>query len=256
MGAQERSIGRRAVNHREQRLGEVFVELADTLVADFDIVDLLHTLVEAIVELLEVEAAGLMLADQRGGLRPIAASDQQARLLELLELQHQQGPCVDCHASGERVANMAREDALGRWPEFMAAVEESGYQSVHALPMRLRGQILGAVNLFCDSEAALAESDLALGQAMADLATIALLQERRVEENSILVEQLQTALNTRVVIEQAKGMLAERAGFSPASAFTAMRAHARRTNQTLLVVAEAVISGTVRSSVVLDQGSR
>ena len=240
------------MTHREQRVGEVFVELADTLVADFDIVDLLHTLVEGIVELLDVAAAGLMLSDQRGGLQTIAASDQQARLLELLEIQHQQGPCVDCYATGERVANVPRDEALGRWPAFLPAVEDAGYVSAHALPMRLRGQVLGAVNLFCDNETCLSPADLALGQAMADLATIALLQERRIEESSVLVEQLQTALNSRIVIEQAKGMLAERTGLTPAQAFTALRAHARSSNQTLLSVAEAVINGTVRPNAVVQ----
>lgn len=236
--------------HREQRLGEVFLELADTLVADFDVVDLLQILVQDMVELLHVESAGLMLADQRGGLRTVASSHEEARLLELLELQQEQGPCVDCYASGEAVANLDRSEALRRWPEFVAAAEGVGFARVHALPMRLRGQVVGAVNLFCSSPAPLSNDDLALGQALADVATIALLQERRVEERTLVVEQLQSALNSRVVIEQAKGMLAERTGVDPSQAFITMRAHARSTGQPLRLVAAAVIDGTLGAGIV------
>ena len=232
------------MTQREQRLTEVFIELADTLVADIGIVDLLQTLVEDIVELMDVTAAGLMLVDQRGGLQTIAASNDQVRLIELLELEHQEGPCVDCYATGERVANVDRDEALVRWPTLFPAVEDAGYSSAHAIPMRLRGQVLGAVNLFCSGPDPLGPEDLVLGQALADMATMAVLQVRQLEESSVLVEQLQTALNSRVIIEQAKGMLAERTSLDPAGAFAAMRAHARSSNQALLGVAEAVINGT------------
>lgn len=239
--------------NREQRVAEVFVQLADTLVADFDIVELLHTLVEAMVELLEVEDAGLMLADQRGSLQTIASSGQQAQLLELLELESDEGPCLDCYDSGAQVVNVELAEARRRWPTFTAAAERDGYRGVHSLPMRLRGQVVGALNLFCTTSDPLSTADVALGQAMADLATIAVLQHRRVEEHSILIEQLQTALNSRIVIEQAKGMLAERSGLTPGQAFTAMRAHARHNRQPLHVVAAGIIDGTLNPTTLTAQ---
>lgn len=229
-----------------QRLAAVFVELADTLVEEFDVVDFLQRLTERAVELLGADAAGLMLADERGDLRLMASTLERMRLLEVFELQIAQGPCRDCFDSGRRVINVDLETARDRWPVFTVAAVQAGFESTHALPMRLRGHTIGALNLFTDRQARLGEEEVAVGQAMADIATIGLVHERLSQEQSVLSEQLQTALHSRVRIEQAKGMLAARMNVSPNRAFETMRAHARRHHLTLSTVAQAVIDGTTR----------
>jgi transcriptional regulator with GAF, ATPase, and Fis domain len=234
---------------REHRIAQVFIELADTLVAEFDLVDFLHTLAEVTVELVDVDAAGLMLADEDGVLRVMASSDDQAELLELFELQQNDGPCPACFRTGQPVVNVD----LRRWPEFADAAAAGGYATAHALPLRLRGQVIGALNLFRTSTQPLGEEDITLGQALADIATIGLLHEREVRGRQVLTEQLQHALDSRVLIEQAKGMLAERVGLSPAQAFTAMRSYARGTGQRLAVVADGVLDGSLDTSALLTR---
>lgn len=230
---------------REQRLARVFVELADTLVADFDVIEFLHLLTERCVQVLQVDAAGLLLTDQADHLQLIAASSEQSRLLELFQLQADQGPCLDAYATGTQVvvADLVAEAA--RWPEFAAVAHERGFAAVHAMPMRLRDQVIGALNLFSTTAGGLDADTVALGQAFADVATIGLLGERAAREQTLLSQQLQIALNTRVLIEQAKGMLAERGGQSVAAAFTTMRAYARSNNRKLTDVAHAVINGDI-----------
>jgi GAF domain-containing protein len=230
---------------RQNRVTRVLVELADTLVVGFDVIDFLHTLVERSLELLAADAAGLMLADQQGNLEVFASSSAETRLLELFELQSSQGPCLDCFNTGEPVVNVAVAQMSDRWPQFSAAASKAGYRSTHALPLRLRGQVIGAMNLFTMAEVPLTADDIALGQGMADIATIGLLQQRRAREQDILTEQLQSALNTRVVVEQAKGVLSERAGVDLPTAFALMRSQARRTQQPLTSVAYAIIEGTI-----------
>lgn len=229
----------------QQRLLDVVVQLADTLVTDFDVIDFLHTLAEASVELLDADAAGLMLADQCGNLHVVASSSAETRLLELFELQHHEGPYLDCYREGQPVANLDPDEAERRWPGFGAAVRSAGYSSVHALPLRLRDQVIGAITLFVAPAGALTPEDLALGQALADIATIGLLQERAIHQKQVLAEQLQGALNSRVVIEQAKGVLAARHNLDMAHAFTVLRTHARRTGAPLLGVASQIIDGTL-----------
>jgi GAF domain-containing protein len=233
---------------RELRLARVFVELADTLVAEFDVIDFLHTLADRIVELLGVDAAGLMLADQRGSLRLIASSVESARLLEVFELQNSEGPCLDCFRGGEQLVNLDDAEMAARWPNFWAETRQLGFQSAHALPLRLRDEVIGAINLFSSTGTTLSPADVALGQAMADVATIGLLQERSVRERDVLAEQLQTALVSRVLIEQAKGVLAERAQVPIDTAFTLMRAYARRYNRPLSRVASEIANGTLRAA--------
>jgi transcriptional regulator with GAF, ATPase, and Fis domain len=234
---------------REQRITQVFIELADTLVDEFDVVDFLRTLAEVSVELLDVDAAGLMLADEDGVLRVIASSDDQVELLELFELQQDEGPCPECFRTGSPVVNVD----LGHWPEFAAAAAAGGYASAHALPLRLRRQVIGALNLFRTSTEPLGEDDIALGQALSDIATIGLLHERQLRGQQVLAEQLQHALSSRVLIEQAKGMLAERADLSLSEAFTAMRSYARGTGQRLSVVAHGVLDGSLETSALLTR---
>jgi GAF domain-containing protein len=227
----------------ERRTAEAFVQLADTLVAGFDVIDLLHTLTEQCVELLDVDAAGILLVDQRGALQLVAASTEQARLLELFQLQDEEGPCLDCYHSGTQVACADLATEPQRWPRFTAAAHDRGFAAVHALPMRLREQVLGAMNLFSASPGVLPEGTVAVAQALADVATIGILQERSHRESVLVTEQLQVALNSRVLIEQAKGVLAERAQISVAEAFTQLRGFARNRNRRLSEVAAAVIDG-------------
>jgi GAF domain-containing protein len=227
---------------REQRLAEVFVELADTLVEEFDVVDFLQTLTERCVELVDTDAAGLMLDDQRGHLQVVAYTDESARLLELFELQKAEGPCLDCFASGQVIANVDLADARSRWPVFAGAAREVGFAVSHALPLRLRRQVVGALNLFTVAPVRLTDDHLAVVQGLADIATIGLLHERAVRDRVVLAEQLQTALHSRIVIEQAKGVLSARGGTSVGEAFRLMRTHARRTGEALTVVAEAVVA--------------
>jgi transcriptional regulator with GAF, ATPase, and Fis domain len=227
-----------------QLLSETFVELTDTMVADFDVIDFLHVLTDRSVQLLDVSAAGLLLADPRGELRVVAASSEAARLLELFQLQNHQGPCLDCYRAGQPVTAADLAAAEQRWPRFAAAARQAGFAAVQALPMRLREQVIGALNLFRADAGAFAPEDVRIGQALADVATISLLHERNVRRSDILNEQLQTALNSRVVIEQAKGKLAERLGLDMDQAFSLLREYARARNLRLSDLAQAFIDGT------------
>jgi transcriptional regulator with GAF, ATPase, and Fis domain len=230
---------------REQRLAEVFVELADTLVERFDVVDFLQVLTERCVELVDTDAVGLMLDDQRGNLQIVAYTDESARLLELFELQRQEGPCLECFATGRTIANVDLADAAGRWPRFAEAAREVGYRMSHALPLRLRRQVIGALNLFSIAPTPLSAGHLAVAQGLADIATIGLLHERTIRDQVVLSEQLQIALHSRIVIEQAKGVLSARAGTDVATAFRLIRTYARRSGEPLTTVANAVIAGSL-----------
>ena len=228
---------------REQLLAATFVELADTLVADFDVVDFLHGLADRCVRLLDVDAAGLMLADQRGSLRVVASSSEQARLVELSQLQHEEGPCLECFQTGLPVSEANLAAAGPRWPAFAPAALGAGFAAVQALPMRLRDEVIGAMNLFTRTPGRLDETELWVGQALADIATIGLLQERNFRHQEVLAEQLQRALNSRVAIEQAKGMLAERLHLDMERAFELLRGQARAQNRRLAELAGAVANG-------------
>ena len=228
-----------------ERLGQVFVELADTLVDDFDPVDFLQTLTDRSVELLGADAAGLMLTDQRGALRLMASTMAEAHDLEVFELQVREGPCLDCFATGRAVVNVDLTEARERWPVFTRAAVDAGFRATHALPLRLRSQVVGAMNLFAAEPGRLDDAHIAIGQAMADVATIGLLHERNLRERTVLSEQLQTALHSRVLIEQAKGVLAARAEIGVPEAFVRMRSYARRHGITLSVVAAALIEGAI-----------
>src|SRR5580692_12404686 len=225
-------------------LSETFVELTDTLVVGFDVIDFLHVLTDRSVQLLDVSAAGLLLADPRGELRVVAASSEAARLLELFQLQNDQGPCLDCFRSGQPVAAADLRAEAQRWPRFAGAAQEAGFASVQALPMRLRDQVIGALNLFRAEPGVFDPANVRIGQALADVATISLLHERSMRHSDTLNEQLQTALNSRVIIEQAKGKLAERLGLDTDQAFSVLRDHARTRNLLLSDVALAFIDGS------------
>jgi GAF domain-containing protein len=227
----------------EIQLADVFVEMADTLVDDFDVIDFLHVLTERCVQLLGVSAAGLLLADGQGTLQVVAASSERTRLLELFQLQTDQGPCVECFRTGQPVS-VADLPSAGRWPRFTAAAAQVGFAAVHALPMRLRTEVIGALNFFDVNTGALDTDKLRIGQALADVATIGLLQQRAIHRRDILTEQLQTALNSRILIEQAKGVLAERLHLDVADAFTLLRSGARSHNRQLSDLAQAIVDGS------------
>jgi len=239
---------------REPMLARTFVELADTLVDDFDVVELLTLLVDRCVEILDVSAAGLMLVAPEGDLRVVASSSEAMRVVELFELQSQEGPCLDCYRGGEPVLNQHLGTVDGRWPNFTPVALEAGFRSVHALPMRLRGAVIGALNLFRTEEGPLDATDVLAAQALADVATIAILQHRAALEAQVVNEQLNHALNSRVLIEQAKGVLAERAGLDMEHAFARLRNYARNNNRQLVDVAQDVIDGTL-SAAAIDSGS-
>jgi GAF domain-containing protein len=230
---------------REHRLSEIFVTLADTLIDDFDAVEMLHYLAEACVELLPIESAGIMLADRTGSLRLTAMSSELDEALELYEIQTDEGPCIDCYRTGVAVTNVVVSESSGRWPRFAVAAEAATVRTTQALPLRLRGDTIGSMNLFSTESGILSAADLALAQALTDMATISILQERAASEKSLLAEQLQNALNSRVLIEQAKGMMAERVGGTPDEAFDRMRRYARNRGARLVDVARSVIDGTL-----------
>jgi transcriptional regulator with GAF, ATPase, and Fis domain len=230
----------------ERRLAEVFISLADTLVTGFDLIDFMHGLSEQCVELLGVDAVGLLITDQQDSLQLVAASSEQTRLLELFQLQNDEGPCLDCFRSGRPVhcPDLSDTAATGSWPRFAQQAHLAGFGAVSALPMRLREQVIGAMNLFRTQPGELGGGTAALAQALADIATIGLLQERAIREGQVLAEQLQYALNSRVIIEQAKGMLGERHDLSIEEAFGLLRRHARNQQQNLTELARAVVSRT------------
>ena len=218
-------------------LSGTFVDLADTMVADFDVIDFLHLLTDRSVTRLAVSAAGVMLADPRGELRVAAASSEAAGLIELFQIQNDQGPCLDCFRTAQPVTAADLTGPDQRWPQFAAAATRAGFRSVEALPMRLRDEVIGALNLFRATPEPLSPPDLRIAQALADVATIGLLQERAVRRMETVAEQLQAALNSRVVVEQAKGKLAERLSIEMDEAFGLLRVYARNSNQRLTDVA-------------------
>ncbi len=227
------------------------VELADTLVDDFDVIELTTTLTDRCVEAFDISDAGLMLAAPIGSdLRVMASSSAAMGDLEVYELQASEGPCLDCYRTGETVANVDLTQAQQRWPRFAPTALAAGFRYVSAQPMRLRGTTIGALNLFRDDPATISDSDLRAARAFADVATIAILQHRATIDAQTINDQLSQALNSRILIEQAKGVLAERATVTMSEAFDQLRSYARRHNTKLSDVAQAVIDGTVT----LDEG--
>jgi GAF domain-containing protein len=235
-------------------LSAAFIDLADTMVNDFDVVDLVHRLAAHCVRLLDVSAAGLLLTDGRGNLQLLASSDEHARIVELFQLQaeEQGGPCVECFHTGRPVAAVNLSAWSERWPGFVAEAQREGFETVHALPMRLRDQTIGGLNLFRTGVVPLSRDDLLLGQALADIATIAILQQRTLERSETLTEQLQKALNSRVIIEQAKGALSHRGRLSVDEAFEALREYARSHRELLTSAARQVVTDAEQAGRVLE----
>ncbi len=226
---------------REALMSRTFVEVADTLVADFDVVDVLTMLASRCVELFDVDEVGLMLAVD-GVLQVAASSSQAMSLLELFEVQNDEGPCVDCFRTGLVVECADLSAAVDRWPTFAAEAIAAGIGSVFAIPMRLRDETIGSLNMLRNATGTLGADDLAAAQAVADVATIGILQYRVASEGKLLAQQLQGALQSRIVIEQAKGVLAASTGLSMEDAFDAMRKYARRERRGLADVAAALVA--------------
>ena len=233
-----------------------FVEIVDTLVTDFDVIEVLTLLSSRCVDLLEAAAAGILLADTEGHLRVIGASTEEIGLLELFQIQTDAGPCLDCFRSGEVVVEGNLASGQSRWPKFASESVRSGFPSVCAVPMRLNKQILGCLNLFMSEPVLLPETEVALAQALADVASIAIVQNQATRDAAIRESQLQHALNSRIAIEQAKGMIAERAGVDMDEAFGRLRALARNTNQRLTDVAEGLVAGTITMAAVAQMRQR
>ncbi|PXX58163.1 GAF domain-containing protein [Nocardia tenerifensis] len=236
---------------RERRLVEAFVQLADSLVEDYDPVDVVQQLLDRAVDLLPVDTAAVLLAREDGELKVLASTSEATRWLELLQIQAQDGPCVQSYRDSERVVVEDLEAARDRWPAFAKQALLDGFQSVYALPLRLRADRVGALNLFSTGAEHMTEDDLLVGQALADIASIAILQARMLADHKAVNGQLQSALESRIVIEQAKGMLAAHGDLDPDAAFEILRAHARRSRIRLPELARAVVDRTVGPAEIL-----
>jgi hypothetical protein len=238
--------------NREREVTQAFVSLASSLATGYDVVDLLNSLTSECARLLDVASAGLLLADEVGVLHVLAASSQHARQLELFALQREEGPCLDCYRAGQPIAVPNLGEVAARWPQFVAGAQVAGFASVHALPMRLRDNILGVLGLFGTTVGALNQEDLTLGQALADVASVALVQDRAAADNSVINEQLQTVLTSRVVIEQAKGVLAQLGELDMDEAFAVLRLYARDHNLRLTGVAEDVVARSLAGQQLIE----
>lgn len=239
---------------RESDLVGAFVQLADTLVDDYDVPEVLHQLATHCVDLLHVSAAGLMLSDQRGSLQLVASSNERTRLLELFQIQTDEGPCVDSFRTGETVVAADLSTTMGRWPVFTPKAMGQGFMAVHAVPLRLRGDVIGTLNLFNHGAGALSDQDAEVARALADIATIGILQERMIRHGEVLTEQLQGALNSRITIEQAKGLLTHAGGLDMEQAFQALRRFARARHIGLSDIAHRLASGELPPGLVLNPG--
>jgi GAF domain-containing protein len=225
-------------------LATIFVEVADTLVDEFDLIDFLHMLTDRAASLVDAAAVGIVLADLRGRLEFMAGSNENVKLLELFQLQNHEGPCLEAFRTGHPVINVDLGAAGGRWPRFAPRATALGFQAVHAFPLRLRQQVIGAMNVFGVTKGGdFHDTDVAVMQALADVAAIGLIQERAIRRGEVLTEQLQGALNSRVVIEQAKGAVAQARGVSVDEAFASIRSYARSNNRRLTEVAHTIVAG-------------
>jgi GAF domain-containing protein len=238
---------------REKLLAATFLQLADTLVDDFDVVELLTMLSHRCVELLDAAATGIMLANARGDLQVMAASSEDANLLELFQVQNEEGPCLEAFRSGQPVVHAdLRQDSP--WLRFGELATSAGLPSVHAFPMRVRTHVLGTLNLFMAAPGPLSDADVAVAQALAHAATLALLHNEAALDSQRLTAQLQGALNSRVTIEQAKGAIAERAGIGTDEAFSRLRRYARDHNVKLTDIAARVVTRTAPDAVLAELG--
>ncbi|MFJ3391643.1 ANTAR domain-containing protein [Leifsonia aquatica] len=230
---------------REQDLMQAFAHLADTLVADYDVVDLLQNLVDSCRDLLDATAAGVLLADSSGYLDLIASTSEASRLVEVMQLAAYAGPCIESFSTGTVVSVPDISRTPDAWRLFREKAIEQGFAAVDAIPMRLRETTIGTLNLLRAEPGPLSENDRVAAQAFADVATIGILHERTLAESEQIRQQLQYALNSRIVIEQAKGVIAHTHDIPIDDAFTVLRSYARSHQQGISTVAQAVVDRTV-----------
>ncbi|MFG6504396.1 ANTAR domain-containing protein [Microbacterium sp. P05] len=228
---------------REDQLLQTVSTLADSLVDDFDIVDLLQLLVEESARIFDATAAGILLVSQDRVLEVIASTSERSEFVGLMQLRAGEGPCVEAVATGAVVSVADLAKITDRWPDFAADALRSGFASIHAIPMRLRDSVIGSLNLFRDRVGELNATDAAAAKTLADIATISILQHRLVEESVVAQGQLQRALDSRVVIEQAKGYIAQSHDLDMDEAFRLIRAHARSTQSRLSDIAADITAG-------------
>ncbi len=227
---------------RQTLTATTFVEIVDSLVGDFDVIEVLTVLTSRCIELLGAAAAGILLADSDGHLRVVGASSEEINLLELFQIQNDQGPCLDCYHSGHVVLH-SNLDEPSPWPLFADECTQAGFASVCAVPLRLKATTLGCLNMFISEPGGLSASDVALAQALADVACITIIQDQLTRDSAIREGHLQHALTSRIAIEQAKGMIAEGHHTDMDEAFSRLRAHARNANRGLTELAESVVAG-------------
>lgn len=230
---------------RQDLIADTFVGIVDSLVDDFDIIDMLTGLTDGCVKLGLATASGILLADDQHNLRVMAASSERAHLLELFQLQNDEGPCLEAFSTGEPVVHLDLADAFDRWPTFAPEAVRAGFSSVRAFPLRLRTSAIGAMNLFSAERGAIGEPGKHLAQALADVASIAILQDQMIRRSDLRAGELQHALDSRVAIEQAKGMLSERANVDMDEAFAMLRTYARSARRHLTEVALQLVNGTL-----------
>jgi GAF domain-containing protein len=230
---------------RELELLKAFAGLADTLVAGYDVVDLMQRLVDTCRDLLDVTASGVLLADETGELDLLASTSEASRLVEVFQLSAYSGPCIESYTTGEVVSLPDIAEAPARWQQFRDKAVKEGFASIVAIPLRLRETTIGSLNLLRDAPGDLPENDLVAAQAFADVATIGILHQRTLQESETIREQLRTALTSRIVIEQAKGVIAQLHKVSIDEAFAVIRAYARRNQLGLTTVATAVVDRTL-----------
>jgi GAF domain-containing protein len=239
---------------RETRINTAFVTVVDAITTDFDIVDVLHVLVEQCTEVLDADGGGLMLVNSNGQLQLMTSTSDSADFVEVMQLNADSGPCIDCFTSGAELSVPNIQSSGGRWPAFQKSAMQKGFHSAHATPMRLHGQIIGTMNIFRSKRGALSERDASVAQALTDIATIGILHERVVREGAILAEQLHNALDSRIFIEQAKGMIAHSRSLTMDDAFTVLRSHARNNNLTIRSVAEGISTRAISVQSIIPAG--
>jgi GAF domain-containing protein len=226
-----------------ERLADAFAELVETTVGEFDVHVLLQGLVDRCVDVLDVAAAGLMLADGSSDLQVMVATSERAKLLELFQIQHDEGPCLDSYRTGEVVVEEVLDGRNERWPRFAAAAEGAGFTSVFAVPMQVDGRVVGGLNLFGTSEQPGPTMTTArVAQAMAKVAAVAIEKDQVSRDRATLIVQLETALESRVAIEQAKGILSSRLDIDLNDAFVLLRQRARNARRLLRDVAAEVVA--------------
>ena len=246
-------IDHAADNTREERINDAFVRVAGTLVADYDVVDLLSTLVYTCTQLLDVQAGGILLADGTGMLELVASTSEEAEIVEVMIVAAGAGPCIDSYKTGAVVSVPDIDTDLRDWPRFRRTALDQGFRAAHATPLRLHGEVIGAMNLLSTVTGALSDRDAQLAQALADVATVGILHERSFRQPEVVAAQLHLALDTRILVEQAKGVLAQVRSCTMSEAFDALRDYARTHEVTLRAAAEGVVDRSISAEALVAQ---